>query len=215
MGNQPCESTFRQLRSMTTTNSTVINFNMVHKLQKIELQNEIFVASPDYIKFPRLNNKKQRMVVPKILPSNEDIISILEKAKAKASEDLRSLGIIDGDNFKINFQCQVSYVPDGSPTSFDEDDLNDDPENLDEMDHVSEDPVDCNIDDDEDLQRDLQVLSSITGELNLRDYTEAHSKDVGDNDFLDERSIYTVVKDSSEKKKDCAQKYNLLAFNAR
>lgn len=54
-------------------------------------------------------------------------------------------------------------------------------------------------DDNAGLQRDLQLISSITGELDLRDYSADHF--VTDNDFLNEESIYTVVKDLSGKKK--------------
>lgn len=172
---------------------------MIHRLKKIELQNEIFVKAPEYIKFPRLQKKQGTMVVATTLPSNEDIISLIENAKAMAIEDLRKVGIVERENFKINFKCQVSYVRDDSITSdMDTDDLNDDPEEDIELDYEIDSAHSLENDvENLDLQNDLHVLSSVTGELMLKD----HSKDVTDNDFLAEDSIFVVVKDSSGKKK--------------
>lgn len=57
---QVCESTFRQLRSFTSTYCTVVNFNMleiIHRIRKIQLQNEIITSCRDRIKFPRFEKK--------------------------------------------------------------------------------------------------------------------------------------------------------------
>lgn len=53
---------------------------MIHRLQKIELQNEIFVIAPEYIQFPRLQNKKENMMIPTTLPSNEEIVNLINDA---------------------------------------------------------------------------------------------------------------------------------------
>lgn len=202
MSSQPCESTYRQLRSMTTTNSTVINFNMfdmIHRLQKIELQNEIFAAAPDYIKFPRLQSKKEKMVLPTTLPSNENIISLIENAKELAIKDLSDVGI--DETHTLNFKCQVSYVSDSCVSrcsdKFDEDNCDDDPEEDYEVDCDDSTNFGESEEEDPDVQRDLHTLSSITGELMLTDY----SNKVFDSDCLDETSIFVVVNDSSGKRK--------------
>lgn len=57
---QVCESTFRQLRSFTSTYCTVVNFNMleiIQRIRKIQLQNEIMTSCRDRIKFPRFEMK--------------------------------------------------------------------------------------------------------------------------------------------------------------
>lgn len=64
LGSQSCERTFRQLRSMTSTESTVINFtmlDMINRLKKVQLQSDIVSAAHSEIKFPRIQNKKQRL----------------------------------------------------------------------------------------------------------------------------------------------------------
>ncbi len=60
---QVCESTFRQLRSFTSTYCTVVNFNMleiINRVRKIQLQNEIVRACNERIKFPRFEKKAGR-----------------------------------------------------------------------------------------------------------------------------------------------------------
>lgn len=200
MSSQPCESTYRQLRSMTTTNSTVINFNMfeiTHRFQKVEMQNEIFATAPDFIKFPRLQSKKEKMVLPTTFPSNDDIISLIENAKELAIKDLSDVGIEETQT--LNLKCQVSYVSDSCVFSdnFDEDNCDDDPEDDYEVDCDDLANFGESEEDDPDVQRDLHTLSSITGELMVKDY----SNKFFDNDCLDESSIFVAVNDSSGKRK--------------
>lgn len=61
LGSQSCEGTFRQLRSMSTTESTVVNFtilDMINCLKKVQLQSDIVYSAPEEIKFPRIQRKK-------------------------------------------------------------------------------------------------------------------------------------------------------------
>lgn len=59
IGSQQCESTFRLLRSSTSTYSTVTNFTVkeaINRIDKIELQNKIIHAMPQFT-YPRLGRK--------------------------------------------------------------------------------------------------------------------------------------------------------------
>lgn len=104
------------------------------------------------------------------------------------------------ENTKIDFQCQVSYVPDDF--NVDEDNLDDDLEFDDLNDFSDLDSNDISNAEESDendfgLKQNLHTLSGMTGELMLKDY----SKNGLENDFLDEKSIFCVVKDSSGKTK--------------
>lgn len=201
LGSQPCEATFRQLRSMTTTSSTVINFNtleMIHRLKKIQLQNDIMVSSPDFIKFPRLDAKRQRMDCPAKLPSNKEICDLLEDARKRTITDALYVGInVNEKNSKINFACQISYVTEDSVEdsvdSYEEDDLDDDTEPLDGDDFDENNLKSTENNEAEmELQNDLCKLSSIAGSLNLKDHSSR-------NVLLNEKSPYTIVVDANGK----------------
>lgn len=82
---QPCESLFRQLRSMSTTFSTVVNCSMVdvvHKIKRIQLQAEIIGDSDNNIIFPRFEKTNIESHLLN-LPNNEDIFNTISKARSK------------------------------------------------------------------------------------------------------------------------------------
>lgn len=112
---QPCELLFRQVRSFTSTFSTVVNFVMldiIHRIKKIQLQNDIIIASNSKITFPRFEKK-----VAMVDGSQEQyqfeglkrsaITFEIEKARKAVISDLENLGI---DSSKLNFHCQVKPV---------------------------------------------------------------------------------------------------------
>lgn len=109
---QPCESTFRQVRSFTSTFSTVVNCNMldiIHRMKKIQLQNDIINNSNGEINFPRFENKiksKESSHRFESLTRTKIIIEI-EKARKAVISDIEKLGI---DSSKLNFHCQVTPV---------------------------------------------------------------------------------------------------------
>lgn len=114
-GSQPCESTFRQVRSFTSTFSTVVNFNMldiINRIKKIQLQSDIINTSNSQIKFPRFE-KKAAMVEGSKEQFQFDglnraaIIFEIEKARKAVICDLEIFGI---DASKLNFHCQVKPV---------------------------------------------------------------------------------------------------------
>lgn len=93
---QPCESGFRQMRSMTTTESTVVNCTvkeMLERLNKIQLQNEIKQSLSGSLKFPRIADNIA-MSGPEELPSKEQIIAAIEESKGLAINHAKELGLI-------------------------------------------------------------------------------------------------------------------------
>lgn len=94
---QPCEETFRKMRSMGTVNFTRINFTLlelIHLVGRIELMNEImyFKLADTDVCFPRdpvrkLNKSKFS------LPKDEEIENILQKAMSVAIADAERFGI--------------------------------------------------------------------------------------------------------------------------
>lgn len=79
---QPCERTFRQLRSMSTMNLTKINFSLhelLHLIERIELQNDIvYEKLANVVKFPRIIINQSENEYE--LPSDEDIFTTINNA---------------------------------------------------------------------------------------------------------------------------------------
>lgn len=106
---QACESTFRQFRSMGTTQYTKINFSLlelIHSIGRIEVQNYIAYCklNIDGVEFP--NKRKDKTTIYQ-LPTNEEIHSTIDCAKLKAFQISQKLGItsanlIDEIEMEIN-----------------------------------------------------------------------------------------------------------------
>lgn len=107
-GSQQCESIFRQIRSMSSTYSTVTNSSLleiIQKLSKIELQNEISHIKLKGFNFPRIGlqsssyyptvdrNGQDRYNFTWQLPTENEIIKEIELAKIEAIEYAESVGI--------------------------------------------------------------------------------------------------------------------------
>lgn len=112
---QPCESTFRQMRSMGTLNFTKINFTLLdifHLIERVELQNDIVynrLANTDIV-FPRVKKRAELGLEHKNvhgLPSNQDLIRIIKTAR----EDAKKVAIEFG-MFTENFKVELSSMKD-------------------------------------------------------------------------------------------------------
>lgn len=108
---QPCESTFRQLRSMTSIFWTRINFNLLellHMIGRLELSNEIVYdkLSAD-VNFPRAQSRTGKCIHYD-LPSNDEFIKVLEEAKMLALFDAEQLGMHVSES-KINISGIVKH----------------------------------------------------------------------------------------------------------
>lgn len=94
---QPCESTFRQSRSFTSTYSTVVNCTVKEFLEratKIHLQCNITHLLSGVYEFPRLGQSKSFPPICSELPSMNEIFEEITKCKKMAIEDAKQIGLI-------------------------------------------------------------------------------------------------------------------------
>ena len=108
LGSQSCEKTFRALRSMTGTFSTIINFNMLgllrrmHKLQILEKLQSISESDTHGISFPRqekYGRKKEGSQVYSSFPieeiTDDSIEKIFKAAVKRAKKCMDKLGMTE------------------------------------------------------------------------------------------------------------------------
>jgi hypothetical protein len=94
---QQCESTFRLLRSQTSTYSTVTNFTTkeaINRIDKIELQNQIIHSMPQFT-YPRLGkkdfaNNQQHFT----LPTKAEISNVILQCKQDAIDTAAKFKLI-------------------------------------------------------------------------------------------------------------------------
>lgn len=104
---QPCESTFRQVRSFTSTFSTKVNCTVkefLERLTKIQLQNYITHHLSGVFEFPRLGFSS----FPKNhfeLPSKNQIREEIRECKQLAVKDAKKLGLLPAN--KLNLSCGI------------------------------------------------------------------------------------------------------------
>lgn len=109
---QQCESIFRQLRSFTTTFSTVVNSTVkesISRISKIHLQNEIFhTTTPNFI-YPRINNLcSNENEICFALPSREEIIKEIEFCQRAAVVTATKLGLISNSEPNKIYTCKIN-----------------------------------------------------------------------------------------------------------
>lgn len=109
---QPCESMFRQLRSFTSTFSTVTNCTVkeaISRISKIQLQNDIIHGTSPYFVYPRLGSKPTSNTDQKktiVLPSRAEIITEIQKCQRDAIAKAKLLGLIPNKR-NTEFSCKV------------------------------------------------------------------------------------------------------------
>lgn len=108
---QPCESFFRQIRSFTSTYSTVVNCSVkeiLGRIKKIQLQNDI--ASKSVFNFPRFK------IIADIsdtveLPTMDEIIDEVEQCKHDAIHFAIEVGLMKKRNARLfKFECQIPPI---------------------------------------------------------------------------------------------------------
>lgn len=188
-GSQQCEGMFRQVRSFSSTFSTVVNCNMLdimNRIKKIQLQSDIITCCSEEIKFPRFEKKIGNSNLKRSSRlSKEECIALIEKARKDVSDGLIKLGINQRD---LDFHCQVTAVNSLDEENCENDDYTDDefdPENVNEEETVLENENEV----EEGLQEDINLLSGITGELCMKDYSTERVS-------WDEESPFAVVMDN-------------------
>lgn len=118
ISSQPCESTFRQLRSFTSTYSTVTNCTVkeaLSRISKIQLQNEIMhLTSPNFI-YPKLakQNKESKDYQ---LPTETEINDVIAQCKQDAVNMAIKFNLISPAStqqiIRRSTSCQMKqYVP--------------------------------------------------------------------------------------------------------
>ncbi|XP_058826771.1 uncharacterized protein LOC131686793 [Topomyia yanbarensis] len=105
LSSQPCETTFRELRSMTTVNHTAVNFTMKdveQRMQRVQMKLLIAHRRKNILAFPSLRKQASKALAAKSceLPDDDQIKQAIEKAAQDASELLISVGF---DPESINF----------------------------------------------------------------------------------------------------------------
>lgn len=98
MNSQTCESIFRLARSFTSTFSTVVNCSvkeMLCRISKIQMQNDIMNNVSDRYKFPRLGSSSGALSTTQMLPTLFEIERQIQMCKSEALSDALSLGLID------------------------------------------------------------------------------------------------------------------------
>lgn len=107
---QVCEKTFRQLKSMSTVLSTVINCTMkeaISRFSKIQFQNHILKSTEDQFIYPRA----MRVDFPenKIkLPTPDEIYKEIEFCQSLAIATARKLGLIKSKCKIQNYVCKIN-----------------------------------------------------------------------------------------------------------
>lgn len=118
LSSQPCEHLFRELRSMGTTNQTVVNFSireLTDKLKRIHMKTCIINKHKDKISFPTMTRYKDKPQTLQSLPSNEEIIRAVEKAHCTARDELTHVGLLNADftdavSYKLDPPMEIEFV---------------------------------------------------------------------------------------------------------
>lgn len=108
---QPCESLFRQVRSMSSTYSTVTNCSIKeisHRINKIQMQSDIMSRNVSNFTFPHLNRSNNFDGLNTYeLPTLYDIYNQIEKSRKDAVRDAIILGLIKEKEKQIDFTCKI------------------------------------------------------------------------------------------------------------
>lgn len=107
ISSQPCESTFRLYRSLTTTYSTVTNSTVkeaLSRISKIQLQNEIMHLTSPKFTYPKLS-KQNETINTQPLPTEAEINDVISQCKQQAVDIAIKFNITA--NMKQATQCHI------------------------------------------------------------------------------------------------------------
>lgn len=125
---QPCEFIFRQMRSLGNANYTKINFSMYELLQmisRVELTNKIAYTNEN-ISIPRIQSKIRKNLKSKpvkSLPSDQEILDIMERARHAAIKEAESFGMRYKENDII--QTELKSLSGGNCATIETVDIHD------------------------------------------------------------------------------------------
>lgn len=116
---QPCESFYRKMRSLTTTNSTITNFSIKefsHRVSRVQILNEISNDKGSGFNFPiplRPFDFSSMKFGEEDFPTDLEIFKIIQKCKQSAIKVAKNIGLLKKGE-EVNdaiFSCKVpSYV---------------------------------------------------------------------------------------------------------
>jgi hypothetical protein len=160
---QPCEAFFRLLRSMTTTESTKINFStldVLYRINRVNLQNKIISTHQHLYNFPRYLKKNNFETNIKDLPkiSMDEIRVIVQEAEQEA---LGFAVMLEMNMTEINTRCEIKYV--GNELTLEESNQESDNDVEDDM---TEETAQT---DDEDDETDF-LVKSLKGPLTVKTF---------------------------------------------
>lgn len=120
LGSQQCESIFRQMRSFSSTYSTVANCGTkeaLSRLSKIQIQNDIMQSTSSNFNYPRFTTKGASAEVFDRLPSLDEINVAVEQSATVAIETARELNLITENDLNDNdlLSCTIKLYSQ-SPT---------------------------------------------------------------------------------------------------
>lgn len=116
---QPCENFYRQLRSLSTISSTVVNFTtkeILNRISRIQLLGEIsndvgsgFV----FAKSPHSSSAPGKVHTYAEFPTEDEIMNKIQQCKLMAIEEAKKIGLIKTKNVEeIDLTCPISaYIP--------------------------------------------------------------------------------------------------------
>lgn len=85
-GSQPCEDKFRGYRSMTTTKSTVINFDILELCQKAKRMRLLDTIASNTENFTFKKKQQKEFFIPDKLLTDDEVNNVLTRAFAEAGE---------------------------------------------------------------------------------------------------------------------------------
>lgn len=97
LNSQPCERIFRQVRSFTSTYSTMANCSVkeiLERISKFQMQSDIIQNLSNLFEFPHLGKSKQNVNISHPLPTLPQIQSQIEICKKNALQDAVLLGLL-------------------------------------------------------------------------------------------------------------------------
>lgn len=113
LDSQPCESLFRQVRSFTTTYSTVANCSVkeiLERISKIQLQNDIEVMDSIFT-FSNYRSQKSKSLQVFDLPTKEQIEERIECSRKDAMTDGIHLRLIKKQfALEVDLSCKVNPI---------------------------------------------------------------------------------------------------------
>lgn len=111
LDSQQCENFYSKLRSLTTTFATKANCTVkeiMARINKIQLQKHIEGGIISEFVLPKkLSSSCSENMLGAILPSKDEILTVIESSKKKAIHDAVEIGLLLKENVDIRLPCKV------------------------------------------------------------------------------------------------------------